>query len=231
MSEHRNDQSEDLVNRAVAATRQLPLPRGPSEKIISQTSTALREAASRPKTSLLERIPTMPWTSKAIAMLAVAASVLVYLALSNSMSSSRAFAEVAKALENLRTATYDVTMEMKDPMDGKENQHITMKGLFLAPSRERIEMSLSFGAAKEKSSSILILDHQAMKGLTLAPSKKWPPRSTSRKSRSPLARRIRSRWCGNLFRRGAVQLGRSSRLVSRKSTDVRPSAFGPIATW
>lgn len=170
MSEHRNNQFEDLVNRAVAATRQLPLPRGPSENIISQTSAALRQAASRPKTSLLERIPTMPWTSKAIAMLAVAASVLVYVALSNSTGSSRAFAEVAKALEKIRTATYDVATEMKDPVNGKTIT-TTMKAFFLAPSCERLQISTSFDA-KDKTSSIMILDYQAMKGLTLVPEQK-----------------------------------------------------------
>ena len=35
MSEARNDQSEDLVTRAVAAVRQLPLPSGPSAAIMS----------------------------------------------------------------------------------------------------------------------------------------------------------------------------------------------------
>ena len=113
----------------------------------------------------------MPWTTKAIAILAVAASVLLYLALSNSTSNDRAFADVAKALENIRTATYDGSTEMKGPMSGQTTS-ITMKGFFLAPSSERIEMSTSFGFAKDKTSSIMILDHQAMKGLTIVPEQK-----------------------------------------------------------
>ena len=82
MSDRRNELSVELLNQAVAATRQLPVPSGPSAAIVSQTSAALREAAHRPKASLLERIHIMPWTSKAIVTLAVAASVLVCLALS-----------------------------------------------------------------------------------------------------------------------------------------------------
>jgi outer membrane lipoprotein-sorting protein len=114
---------------------------------------------------------------KRIAKLAVAATILVALgALVSWMtigggSTSIAFAEVAKALNNLRTATYDCTMEMKDPMDGKTTT-TTMKCLFLAPSRERNEMSTSAGPGKDKAGSVMILDHKAMKGLTLAPEQK-----------------------------------------------------------
>jgi CheY-like chemotaxis protein len=60
---------------------------------------------------------------------------------------------------------------MKNPMDGTTTT-TTMKGFFLATSRERVEMSMSTGAAKDQGSSIMILDHQAMKGLTLAPEQK-----------------------------------------------------------
>ena len=176
---------------------------------------------------------------KRIARIAVAATVLAaacflfaWLRI-GSGSTNIAFAEVAKALDNIRTATYDVTMEMKNPMD--EKQIIpTMKGFFLAPSRERVEMSMSMGSAKDKGSSIMILDHQAMKGLVLAPEQKMATtidRCYS-KIKSPPGRRIRSRWCGNSFGRGAAaRARRSSRLARRKSTGVWSSAFGPIATW
>jgi outer membrane lipoprotein-sorting protein len=114
---------------------------------------------------------------KRIAKLAMAASILVALGslvswfMIGGGSSNIAFADVAKALDDLRTATYDTTMEMKNPIDGTTIT-TTMKGFFLAPSRERVEMSLSMGAAKDAGSSIMILDHQAMKGLTLAPEQK-----------------------------------------------------------
>ena len=95
MSEARNDQSDDLVTRAVAAIRQLPLPSGPSAAIMSQTLAALREAVRQPKTTFLQRVYHMPWTTKTSALLGIAASVLVmYLVLSNSMDSARAFADV-----------------------------------------------------------------------------------------------------------------------------------------
>jgi len=60
---------------------------------------------------------------------------------------------------------------MKNPMDGTTIT-TTMKTFFLAPSCERIEMSVSTGSAKDKGSSIIIMDHRAMKCLTLAPEQK-----------------------------------------------------------
>ena len=135
-------------------------------------SMSIREADVSPIITI-ERTRKM----KRIAKIAVAATVLVALGILISWmaigggSTNIAFADVAKALDSLRTATYDCTMEMKNPMDGKT--HTTnMKCLFLAPSRERNEMLMSMDSAKDKSSSIMILDHQAMKGLTLAPEQK-----------------------------------------------------------
>ena len=70
-------------------------------------------------------------------------------------------------MDGIRTATYDCKMEMKNPMDGTTNT-INMKSFFLAPSRERVEMSV--GSTDD--SSVMILDHQEMKGLVLAPKQK-----------------------------------------------------------
>ena len=78
---------------------------------------------------------------KRIAKFAVAAAVLVALGISvfwmtiGGGATNIAFANVADALDRLRTATYEYESEMKNPINEKEDQHITMKGLFLAPSR------------------------------------------------------------------------------------------------
>jgi outer membrane lipoprotein-sorting protein len=159
----------DLVSRAVTATRQLPQPDGPSPLIISRTSAALREVANRPKLTLFQRTHAMPTTSKIIASLALAASVLVCLALFYSTGNSRALADVAKALEGIRTATYDVTVEMTDAAEGKTTT-TKMKAFFEAPSRERLETLVPDD--EDKVASVMILDQQAMKGLTLAPEQK-----------------------------------------------------------
>jgi outer membrane lipoprotein-sorting protein len=172
MSAANPHQTEDLVSRAVAATRQLPVPAGPSPALVSRTSAALREAVNQRKPNLMERIHAMPTTSKIVATLAIAASVLLCLALFNSTSNSRALADVAKALEGIRTATYDVTVEMKDLTDltGGTITTTKMKAYFEAPSRERLETLAPSG--EDKVVSIMIMDHQATKGLVLAPEQK-----------------------------------------------------------
>lgn len=162
MSEPRNDQSEDLVQRAVTATRKLPLPNGPSAAIASQTLAALREAVRQPKPTLLERIYHMPWTSKASGMLAVAASVLVLcVVLSNPAGGARAFAAVVQALNDVRSATWKITTEVKGP----QNETVTTSGIgmFLAPSHERTETTA------QGTKSILIVDGQQDKVITLVP--------------------------------------------------------------
>jgi outer membrane lipoprotein-sorting protein len=166
MSDRRNETSEELLNRAVAATRQLPVPSGPSAAIVSQTSAALREAAHRPKTTLMQRIYHMPWTFKASAMLGIAASVLVsYVVLSNSVGISQAFADVAEALNNVHSATWKTTSVVKGP----QNQSFTWIGIgmFLAPSHERTETTIASGVKV-----IQIVDGQKDKTLTLDPDKK-----------------------------------------------------------
>lgn len=188
----RSDHSEDMLNRAIAATRQLPLPDGPSAEIATQTLAALREAAQQPETTLLQRVRYMPWTSKAIALLATAASLLVvYVGLSIFGGTALAFADVAKVLNEVRSATWKIETEIQAPpkpvnapegtttvistfpsgpaLEVKEaNEMIkwTGVGMFLAPSRERTE-SIVRG---EK--SINIVDGQKKKSITLVPATK-----------------------------------------------------------
>ncbi len=179
--DRRDEHFDDLLDRATEALRQAAVPQGPPPEVVARALQGIQTADTAPL-SILERLRKM----KRIARIAVAASVLAAVGLLVSWftigggSTNIAFAEVAKALDNLRTATYDCTMEMKNPMDGKTIT-TTMKGFFLAPSCERVEMSMSMGSAKDKGSSVMILDHQAMKGLVLAPSRNWPPRWTSQK--------------------------------------------------
>ena len=116
-------------------------------------------------------------TLKRIAKLAVAATVLVAIGISvfwmtlGDGSASIAFAQVAEALENARTATYDCNTETKNPIDGSITT-TTSKGYFLAPSHERVESSSSFGSTNDGVHSVMILDCLAAKGLTLLPAEK-----------------------------------------------------------
>ena len=163
---------------------------------------------------------------KRIAKLAVAATILVALGLLGSWfmigggSTNIAFAEVAKALDNLRTATYDCTMEMKNPMDGKTNT-TTMKCFFLAPSCERTEMSMSMGSAKDKGSSIIILDHQAMKGLTLAPELKLATTIDLSKIKKPAGPSNPFEMVRQLVREGSSSPGEKVESLGKKEIDGR----------
>ncbi len=138
---------------------------------ISKLSTLPKEEETRVVPNIVERVRKM----KHIAKLAVAVTIFVALGILVSWmmigggSTNIAFADVAKALDGLRTATYDFTSEMKNPMDGKMTTNKS-KGFFLAPGRERCEMSM--GSGKDKSSGIMILDCLAAKGLTLVPEQK-----------------------------------------------------------
>jgi outer membrane lipoprotein-sorting protein len=86
-----------------------------------------------------------------IAKLAVAATILVALGILVSWltvgggSTGIAFADVAKALDNLRSATFDLTSEATGE-NGKPAATAAGKGFFLAPSRQRIEVSVGIAA-------------------------------------------------------------------------------------
>lgn len=165
MSGPRFDQTNDLVTQAVSATRQLPLPTGPSPAIVSQTLAALREATSRPKTTFLQRIYQMPWSSKASAVLAMAASMLiVYFGVSSLTGRALAFGDVVEVLNKVQSTTWKTTTEVK----GIGNQTVTWTsvGMFLVPSHERTEMTT------QGKQSIQIMDGEKDKLITLIPALK-----------------------------------------------------------
>ena len=163
---------------------------------------------------------------KRIAKLALAASILVALGsliswfMIGGGTTNIAFADVAKALDNVRTATYDGTMDMKNPIDGTRTS-ITMKGFFFAPSRERVEMSVSTGAAKNQGDSIMILDHQARKGLTLAPQLKLATTIDLSKIKKPPGASNPFEMVRQLVREGGSSSVGKVELLGKKEIDGR----------
>ena len=170
---------------------------------------------------VLERSQNM----KRIAQLAAAATILIALGIFVSWltiggaSTNIAFADVAKALENLRTATFDETVEVKNPMDGKTIT-TNAKTLFLAP-RQRCEMSMSMGSAKDKSSSIMILDLQAMKGLSLIPEQKMAVAVDLSKIKKPAGPTNMFEMMQQLVREGSSGLGGKAESLGKKEIDGR----------
>lgn len=169
MTTPRHERPNDLVERAVEATLELPTPDGPSHRVMSQTLAALQQASSSPHVTFSQRVKHMfwhmSWQYKTSALLAVAASLLVvYLGISNNRA--LAFDDVVKALAEVRTATYDFVSEQKNPVDDTTST-FKAKGYFLAPSRERVDFS-----GDKEIRSIMILDSLAAKGITLLPEQK-----------------------------------------------------------
>jgi outer membrane lipoprotein-sorting protein len=114
---------------------------GPAETAAHVTE-GIRKADVIP-TIILKRTQTM----KRIAKFAVAATILVALGILVSWmtigggSTNIAFARVADALDSLRSATFDVKSEGKGE-NGQPPVTATGKGFFLAPSHQRIEVSV-----------------------------------------------------------------------------------------
>ncbi len=172
MANRQDEHCDDLLDRAAEALRQAPVPVGPPPETLFGVLAAIEKADAVPPT-VFERIKNLTPTLRlaVAATVLVAAGILVGWLVVGGGPATIAFAEVAKALDGLRTATFDETVQVKNPMDGKL---ITFKSrsLFLAPSRQRCEMSTPTASAKDKGISIMILDLQAMKSLTLVPEQK-----------------------------------------------------------
>ena len=80
----------------------------------------------------------------AAATILAALGILVSWIVLSDRSTNIAFARVADALDSLRSATYDVTSKSKGE-DGQTGATATGKGFFLAPSHQRIEVSVDIG--------------------------------------------------------------------------------------
>lgn len=135
-------------------------PRRPARKSI------LLSLISIKGTTKMERITRIAGAAIVLAAVGLLGSWLI------GGSATIAFAEVAKVLENLRTATFDETAVVTDPSDGKPRT-VRMKTMFLAPSHERSErLAVPDGAANERSGSVMIFDGVARKALTYTPDEK-----------------------------------------------------------
>lgn len=164
MNAIRPDESERLLNEAVAATRQVPLPEGPSAEIVSQTLSALRDAGNRSATDLPTRRTPMLWTSRFIALAAAASLAVVFLGVSHFVGGTTAFAEVVEGLSKIRSATWSVAAEVTT-LDEKTVAW-NGKGMFLAPAHERIEMTI------RGTTSIQIADGSQDRVVSLLPATK-----------------------------------------------------------
>ncbi len=178
MEDWRNEQFDDLLDRAAETLCQEPIPPGPPPEAVAHVLEAIRKSPANRPLSLWERArissPLSLWervrvsafgdrvlpslartertkTMKRISKIAVAATLLIALGMLVSWtvigggSTNIAFARVAEALDSLRSATYDVTSESKGDK-GQPPATATGKGFFLAPSHQRMEVSVDIGS-------------------------------------------------------------------------------------
>jgi outer membrane lipoprotein-sorting protein/cytochrome c551/c552 len=145
----------------------------PAETVAPETEVAsedvIRSADVIPSITL-ERNRKM----KRLLKFAVAATIVAAIGIPASWitrggSNSVAFARVAEVLDSLKSATFDVTSEMKGEKD-QPPATATGKGFFLAPALQRVEIST--GSAKNGTNMITISDSQTAKSLMLMPDQK-----------------------------------------------------------
>jgi outer membrane lipoprotein-sorting protein len=163
---------DDLLKRAVEAVRRDPLPDDLPPERVAQLMAAVRQAADQPYPhSLIERIQRMKPRTK----FAVAATALITLFGLTSWllpggGTAVAFADVAEALNNVKSATWKTTTEVTMKLPGQTEEKTIAaeaKCMFLAPSHERTEMTV-----EGQTASVYIVDGQKNKAISLVPSTK-----------------------------------------------------------
>ncbi len=163
MEDRKHFNPDDFLDRAVDSVLRSPIPDElPADQVAGLVAVVRQAADQSYPITLIERIKNM----KPITRIAVAASVLIVLVGLLSLfvpgaGTARAFADVAEAINGIRTATWKVTQTVPQP-DGKPII-IRQTGMFMAPYKERTETLRDNNVA-----SIQILDGQKEKMLGLS---------------------------------------------------------------
>ena len=168
MEDRRDDNPDELLDRAVDAVMRDPIPDDVPPDRVAQLTAVVERAADRPyPITLIERISNM--NMKAMTRIAVAAAVLIALVglvfwLGPGRGEALAFVHVAEALNSVESARWKTTTVVKFPQG--EPKTIDQIGMFLAPSRERNETTV------EGELSIGIFDADKDKALIFVPAEK-----------------------------------------------------------
>jgi len=166
MEDRQDFNPDELLDRAIDAVLHDPTPEKLPPEQVAQLVDVVRRAADRPHPmSLAERIKNMKPTTKIAAAAAVLIALIGLLSwLAPDRGTALAFADVADALANVRTAKWKMTSVVKRP--NAEPETVEAVGMFLAPSHERTERT------QMGQTSINIFDGQKNKGLALTPATK-----------------------------------------------------------
>ncbi len=192
---------------------------GPAETVAHVTE-AIRKADVIPIT--VERTRKM----KRIAKFAVAATILVAVGISGLLDDDRRRLDQHRLRRRRQGLGQPAKRHLRlhdgnEEPGGREDDHHHDEGFFLAPSRERVEMSMSTGSAKDKGSSIMILDRQAMKGLTLVPEQKLAIMIDLSKIEKPAGPSNMFEMVRQLVREGSSSPGEKVESLGKKEIDGR----------
>jgi outer membrane lipoprotein-sorting protein len=138
--DRRDRHFDDLLDHAAKTLRQAPVPPGPPPEVVARVLQEIPQVDTIPLT-IITRIMRMNRIARlavAATILAVAGSVVGWFTIGG--STSIAFAEVAAALDNVRSATYDATTVTISVNSPRGTQSPTVKHMFLAPSHRRTEI-------------------------------------------------------------------------------------------
>ncbi len=201
---------------------------------------------------------------KRIAKFTVAASILVALGISvfwmtiGGGSTNIAFANVADALDSLRSATFDIVSEAKGEK-GQPPATSTGKGFFLAPSHHRIEATLDIPEhtmnlagqpgehvtiPKVSMNQIWVFDGQAAKSISLHPYSKLAVVMDMKKMREDMKKSGKSappdlfERVRRLVREGSNGTGEKAERLGKKEIDGREAVgfrtrieMGDMIVW
>jgi len=188
MSDHLDMNQDDLLQQAICALRQTAVPNGPSPEDVTKLVSVLEKTVEHPgMLTLKKRTSAMKPIAKitAAATILLAVGSLAVWTLSSGVFTSLALANVADALDSLRSATFEMTSEVKREK-GQPPVTMAAKGFFLAPSHQRIEMSMVTGPDKIVLNRVTIVDGQTAKSMMLMPEQKFAVSMDMKKMREDM---------------------------------------------
>jgi hypothetical protein len=214
VEDQQNKTIDDLLDRATKALRCVSVPPGPRPEAVARVLDAVSESSVAPR-SIKKRSGRFDRFAKvaiAASALAAVAILAVWLLIGN--SSNMAFAAVADVLEHLHSATFDMFVEMS----GDPTVRATAKGLYMAPSFQRIEASEK---AKTFSEMVIIADYSTARGIVLLPKQKVAVIVDSERIKdqidNPMACMLDTMRC--LVREGRNRVGAKVESVGTKEID------------
>lgn len=158
--------SEDIVDQAIRAMRELPIPPAPADNVVLSRIQSVEADQTRPSRNLWHRIKTMPRPLRYSLVASLAIVALLFVLAQD--RSSLALADVTEAMREFKVVRYHEQMDM---IDGPTVQNV----ITLDTSLKHLRMEMTHG--DEILINILDIENQVILGLV--PSQKMAMRMPS----------------------------------------------------